>query len=363
MRAPNPSKQSSSHAGRARHSTVLTSAVALPVLLWGLAGCGGNSSDSQVTGSGASNSMGLAGAPMFEPLPGSGGTSTGSGGTGTNPVGPYMLPADFTRAQMGGYKLGPADPGTVMGAAGAGTGGDSGTNCGTQILGVVRDFKGNNEMDGHPDFEHYSGSDASLGIVNDALGTDQKPVYAQTPDGPFMDLAVNGDSANGQQTTDKMHFDEWYRGTANVNKPYIVYFYFQPNAGVLTFQSTAFFPLDGAGWGDTPNSRPRHNFGFTTEVHTKFNYKGKETFAFTGDDDLWVFINHKLAIDLGGLHPQATKSISLDTEAQKLGISVGQTYDLDLFHAERHTAFSNFRVDTNLAFTNCGTIIEEPPVK
>ena len=39
------------------------------------------------------------------------------------------------------------------------------------------------------------------------------------------------------------------------------------------------------------------------------------------------------------------------------------TYDLDLFHAERHTNESNFRVDTNLAFVNCGTIIDEPPVK
>jgi fibro-slime domain-containing protein len=53
----------------------------------------------------------------------------------------------------------------------------------------------------------------------------------------------------------------------------------------------------------------------------------------------------------------------LDTEAKKLGITVGNNYDLDLFHAERHTDQSNFRVDTNLAFTNCGTIIEEPPVK
>ena len=76
-----------------------------------------------------------------------------------------------------------------------------------------------------------------------------------------------------------------------------------------------------------------------------------------------MFINHKLAIDLGGLHSQQSKTISLDMDAQKLGITVGGTYDLDLFHAERHTNASNFRVDTNLAFTNCGTIIEEPPVR
>ena len=354
MRESNPSKLPS-HPGPKKHSTVLASCVALPLLLWGLPGCSGSNEDSQVGGA-ASGNLGTphAGGPniIVTPVGNGGAAATGTGGAGSAP-GPYMLPPDFTKAMMGGFKLGSAiDPGT-MGAAGSGAGGDSGSSCGTEILGVVRDFKGANEMGGHPDFEAYKGSDASLGVVKATLGGDQKPEYNGT--GPITD------PANGQQTTSKMAFDEWYRATAGVNKPYIVYFYFEPNAGVLTFQSNAFFPLDGKGWGDTPGAK--HNFGFTTEVHTKFNYRGNETFAFTGDDDLWVFINHKLAIDLGGLHPEKSKTISLDTEAAKLGIAVGNTYDLDLFHAERHTNESNFRVDTNLAFTNCGVVVEEPPVK
>jgi fibro-slime domain-containing protein len=40
-----------------------------------------------------------------------------------------------------------------------------------------------------------------------------------------------------------------------------------------------------------------------------------------------------------------------------LGIEKGNVYDLDLFQAERHTSQSNFRVDTNLDFVNCGIII------
>jgi fibro-slime domain-containing protein len=85
-------------------------------------------------------------------------------------------------------------------------------------------------------------------------------------------------------------------------------------------------------------------------------YSGGERFSFTGDDDLWVFINGRLAIDLGGLHPPAGNMLDLDTAANELGIVPGGQYSLDLFHAERHTEASNFRVDTTLAFTSCGVI-------
>jgi fibro-slime domain-containing protein len=356
------STRPSSPQPRAKRSVLLSSCVALP-LLCGALGCSGSNSDSQVSGMSGSTGSSLSGGPdIIVPSAnaGSGGISNGSGGTDP---GVYMLPAGFTKTDLGGYKLGPAVDATMTGSGGASSGGDSSTSCGTQILGVVRDFKGINEPDGHPDFEHFSGSNASPGIVEMDLGSDQKPVYASPADSPFID------PNNGQQTTNKMDFDEWYRATANVNKPYLVYLYFEPSDGVSTFQSTAFFPLDGAGWGNTCNEpdatcpKQAHNFGFTTEVHTRFSYKGGETFSFTGDDDLWVFINNKLAIDLGGLHSKTSDTISLDQKAKALGISVGKTYALDLFHAERHTNASNFRVDTNLSFTNCGTVIEEPPVK
>jgi fibro-slime domain-containing protein len=61
------------------------------------------------------------------------------------------------------------------------------------------------------------------------------------------------------------------------------------------------------------------------------------------------------------LHPQESLTLKLDDAAASLGITPGNAYSLDLFHAERHSASSDFRVDTTLAFTSCGTIVPEPP--
>ncbi|MDI1479313.1 fibro-slime domain-containing protein [Polyangium sp. y55x31] len=302
---------------------------------------------------------------------GSGGGSDGSGGTGGDisvgvggfnipDAGPddgggiiETLPAGFLATEVGGYKLGGP---TSEGSGGEGGAPGGNVECGNVLVAVVRDFKGRSEAGGHPDFEGpLYGNDITKGLVEPILGADDKPVYASK--------CEEGNSAPpptcpfGPETTTKANFDQWYRDTSNVNKPYLLQLWLAPQpGGLFTFQSLSFFPLDDAGWGNSGVDKAGviRNFSFTTELHTRFQYKGGETFLFEGDDDVWVFINGHLAVDLGGLHPKGSTSVVLDASAEQLGIVKGNVYSLDLFHAERHTPESTFRIDTNLSFVDCG---------
>ena len=244
-----------------------------------------------------------------------------------------VLPPGFTKTDKGGMKLGAPLVNGSLPDAGPADGGVS--KCGTTLLGVVRDF--------HPDMMNFEGVIADdRGLVDTKLGPDRKAVFVK------MDPTAT--------TSGSAALDTFYHSVPGTNSPYLLRLWLEPNTGVLTFHSNAFFPLDGTGFGNEGNP---HNYHFTTEVHTAFQYRGKETFRFLGDDDLWVFINGTLAIDLGGVHTAEPAEVDLDARANDFGIEKGRVYPLDLFHAERHTTQSNFRLDTDLAFVDCGTIVSD----
>ncbi len=191
----------------------------------------------------------------------------------------------------------------------------------------------------HVDFDN-SGTGSVTGAVKTTLGADGKPVFNASPSAIFSNAA---------------NFDQWYRDTAGVNQTIagsLTLTEAVAGSGIYAFDSGAYFPIDGQGWGNQGNG---HNYHFTMELHTTFTYQAGQTFNFRGDDDVWVFINNQLVIDLGGIHGALPGSVNLDT----LGLTAGNTYSFDFFFAERHTTESSLRIETSIAFNpNPGTVPE-----
>ena len=88
----------------------------------------------------------------------------------------------------------------------------------------------------------------------------------------------------------------------------------------------------------------RHNYGFTMKIQAQFEYVEGQYFEFLGDDDVWVFINNRLVVDIGGQHTAMAGKVNLDT----LGLTVGETYPFHIFYAERHKLESNFKMRTSI---------------
>jgi fibro-slime domain-containing protein len=227
----------------------------------------------------------------------------------------------------------------------------------TLTKGIIRDFKAYRLKDkslnsgGHMDFQRYQGLDGNFEIkeeynliVEDFLDANGKPVYKP------------GTSGSTITTTTKTNFDQWYRDVKGVNQSmnHSITLTDKNRDGIYTFakdiqQNESFFPIDGMLFG---NEGYEHNFHFTYELEAPFTYIPGTTekpriFTFKGDDDVYVFINGKKVIDIGGIHAQREQSVNLD----RLGLVDGQTYDLKLFFAERNVVQSNFRIDTNVVFS------------
>jgi fibro-slime domain-containing protein len=213
------------------------------------------------------------------------------------------------------------------------------------LSGIVRDFlpKGTplgtyngHTGQGHDDFENDANlTGVDLNAVLTTLGADGKPVF--DPDN-ILSIYVS--------TTTEANFDMWFNDTAgyNLSTPLQIALDDSGSPGTYTFSDTTFFPIDDQLFGNNPGFA--HNYGFTYEISTTFGYQPGQMFSFNGDDDLWVFIDGRLVINLGGVHGAVSGSVDLDT----LGLTPGENYAMSIFFAERHTEESRFTIQTTIPF-------------
>jgi fibro-slime domain-containing protein len=296
---------------------------------------------------------------------------------------------------------------------------------------TMRDFKAANALSGggHPDF-NYLGNGQALGITGTVCNTGNlgscgilnaigKPVLAA------------GNNRNATAIRDANTFALWYQDSNSGNvqgddmtgnpggvaEGTIVVTPFPSKTLRLTQDAVGsssytydsngdnFYPLNGQGYGNigaevancangiktgaqsswcgaanccgcdaTCKSR---NYSFTTELRYFFQYQGGETLKFTGDDDVWVYINGRLAVDLGGVHSALNGQVVLgddgnpsgtdsnctsnggalpdpavcytaaeraDNVDSRFGLTKGSVYEIVFFQAERHITQSNFKL-------------------
>jgi fibro-slime domain-containing protein len=246
------------------------------------------------------------------------------------------------------------------------------------LAAVVRDFRAAGSTGGHPDFEGGVGGHV-VNMVQPDLNENGKPILNATSEmkavnsqwkdsssrpinfahysadsgdskGSFKSGAGNGCVQSAQS------FAQWYTDAPGVNASKNVDMMLNrvPNTNRYVFDSAkdepyksigGWFPLNGELYGNYGSTGK--NFHFTTEVSTEFTYvKGSaQTFTFTGDDDVWVFVGGKLVIDIGGVHGRVAQTVNLDRLSW---LEDGKTYSLKIFNAERHTTESNFRIETTI---------------
>jgi fibro-slime domain-containing protein len=258
---------------------------------------------------------------------------------------------------------------------------------------IFRDFNSS-----HPQFEVNPGSGGvTSGMVLVNLGSNGKPQYnVNFSANSRADFSMDGakPNATGTRTLSDAeittNFNQWYVTDGTNNKQVLSTLTLTESpAGSGSYQFAAslsstppaqFFPLDGKGFNEQTStaSNGTHNFHFTSEARQWFLYQSSAThplLTFSGDDDVWVFVNGTLAVDLGGIHGEKTGSIELigttgQSSCTRIPAVTGTcsnpgiildpngVNEIAVFQAERHVTQSNYTLTMkgfNAPITSCNS--------
>ncbi len=179
------------------------------------------------------------------------------------------------------------------------------------------------------------------GMLSSTLGGDGLPDYIGTGGYGAVDSAAS--------------FDNWWTDDMGSTAFSLDLTETGPGTGIYNYANSAFFPIDNQLSGNEGNS---HNYHFAMHLSGTTSFQSGDSFSFTGDDDLWVYIDGKLVMDLGGVHGPTGATVTGADIISTWGLSEDTYYDLDIFFAERHTTQSNFNITTSFRIED--TEVPEP---
>lgn len=215
-------------------------------------------------------------------------------------------------------------------------------------------------------------------LDNVANGTMTQQQYKDASDSAveYSSLKQSGD---GTISLNKVDEKDYFYYQAN-NTAYTTMYPFLPVTGSTGVYAggtdSYYFAEDGKrSYTDEFGTYKNRNYNYVLASNGEFVYHEEDNlfFEFEGDDDVYLFINGQLVLDLGGGHSVSSSSLNVNdyvvwardvlknpsnyseaevARAKALDLENGDIVSFDFYYMERHGYGANMRIATNMHITD-----------
>lgn len=214
---------------------------------------------------------------------------------------------------------------------------------------------------------NYTGSDAVVKGILKGLDKDGKVEFNYPEPGFFEDSNATY-TVNRKTRYLRKVYKDLKLGFEQSGDTYTLKTVKDTNGNVLTTEGSDFYPLDNSRKLSYESSETEHNYFFGMRYDVPFkigDYVGPMNYEFTGDDDLWVLLDGKLVLDLGGIHKAADGTVDI---WEKLGKKADQLtpeekekeHTLTVLYMERGAGESNCKMKFTLPSASIAEVSQVP---